>query len=139
MLEISKTADNLIGVLIELAAARTADPHQLAARLGISRAPVQRLLVTLLTRDLVVRSNGRAPAVLFLPIPIASARSRSRVQRPLHRAVTPVAEQLSADLGETVVFQIIDDRRLIVLVEVFPRRDVALQVRHEIGSRSDIA
>lgn len=133
MTEISKTADKAVSILCQLAEMEVATPQQLAVRTGVNRTVAQRLLTTLLARDFVTRQDGEyAPAYRVRQL-------AEMVQPRLRRAVEPQANQLSANTGETVVFQILDGKDLIVLIEATQMRDVSLHVRHEVASRSPIA
>ncbi len=129
MSEVSKTADKLLAVLFELRDGKYASPQQISSRVQLNRTVTQRLLTTLLARGYVVRRDG-AYALSRRIATLADA-----VQRPVRAIVDPVVEDLSRQLGETVVFQILDGADAVVLSESYQQRSTSLQARHEIGSR----
>lgn len=129
-MEISKTADKALVILSELSELGTATPQRLASRTGINKSVVQRLLATLFARGFVTRLNGEYSLAHRL-------RSLARGVQPRLR---PIAErctgELSTSITETVVFQILDGTRVVVLAES-PRSEAGqLHVRHEVGAHS---
>ncbi len=133
MSEASKTADKALAMLQAMSDGELVSPQQLARRMGINRTVAQRLLTTLLARGYIVRADGEY-ALSQRVATLADA-----VQRPLRAVVDPVVTELSQQLRETVVFQVLDGTETVVLQEAYWARDTALQVRHEIGSRSPAA
>jgi DNA-binding IclR family transcriptional regulator len=132
MSQISKTADKALAALQALGAGDPLTPAQLSLRIGENRTVSQRLLTTLLERGFVARDHGAYTL---------SAKVRSladAVQPTLRNAVSPHVSSLSKETGETVVFQIRDGGQAVVLEQHFQNESVALQVRHDIGSRSPL-
>lgn len=133
MSDISKTADRALAVLVELSDGEPATPQRLAARTGLNRTVVQRLLTTLVARGFVTRDTGT-----YMLSPRVRRLSEG-VQPGLRRVVRPLDAALSRRTSETVVFQVVDGDQVVVLDESVPRRpDAALQVRHQVGSRSPL-
>lgn len=132
MSETSKTADRVLAILIELAAAGPSTPQQLALRMGANRTVTQRLLTTLLTRGFVRRAGGEYSLDERVRTLAAAVQPELRLA-----AVRPV-DALSRKLGETAVLQIADGDGVVVLHEAIQVRSVSLQVRHDIGSRSPL-
>lgn len=133
MSEMSKTADNALAVLVELAESGASTPQKLAARLKMNRTVVQRLLVTLAARGFVTRLEGEytlSPRV---------GRLAAAVQPGLRRAAAPHVAALSARTDETVVLQVLDGDSAVVVAEVVQPAGMALQARHTVGSRSPLA
>ncbi|WP_350351662.1 helix-turn-helix domain-containing protein [Microbacterium sp. A8/3-1] len=132
MKEISKTADRALDILVELRDGEPATPQQLSRRISANRTVVQRLLMTLLARGFVVKTGGEyalAPRMSRLADAVAP-RLRAASQRSLLA--------LGRKVSETVVLQIVDGDDIVVLVEAVPTSEIALQVRHGVGSRSSM-
>lgn len=130
MSETSKTADNAIDVLFAMRDGEPAAPQHIARRLGINRTVAFRLLTTLHARGYVTREGGEYTLSRRI------AQLADQVQPRLRRVVEPIVAELSRQLEETVVFQILDGQEAVVLAESFSPRSTALQARHEVGSRN---
>ncbi|HWH25974.1 MAG TPA: helix-turn-helix domain-containing protein [Pseudolysinimonas sp.] len=130
MTEISKTADKALAILVELADGEAATPQQISLRLGVNRTVVQRLLMTLLAREFVVRSRGE-----YMLAPRITRLSAS-VYQTERAAVKAHGVQLSKKLGETVVLQVPDGVDVVVLEEFIQNQRLSIQVRHDVASRS---
>lgn len=132
MSEISKTADQALRVLVEVATRGPRTPAELARLLGLNRTVVHRLLATLHGRGLVAREGaGYVPGAILL-------RMADRVEPQLRRASRPAIVQLAGRVGETVVLHVADGDDAVVLDQVVPDGNV-VRVEHEIGSRHRLA
>ncbi|QUY63179.1 IclR family transcriptional regulator [Gulosibacter molinativorax] len=132
MSEISKTADKALNLLLALEG-RSLTAPELTAITGMNRTVVRRLLQTLLSRDLIRREGSR------FQLSGRMRRLASAVYPELRRAARPAAEALMRELGETVVFQIVDGSAMVVLLELLHGRGTGMLVRHEVGSRSGMS
>jgi IclR family transcriptional regulator, acetate operon repressor len=117
--------------LISQSKSQTLGVTEIAARLGLSKTVVQRLLVSLTRRDLAVqdattRRYALGPGVLLLGVNyLEHADLRALARHEL--------EALSAGYDETATLSIrVDDTR-IYLDQVTPSREVVMSVR--IGTR----
>lgn len=128
--EQSKTAAKALDILTAMSDGQPVTPQRLALQMGLNRTVTQRLLTTLIARGFVRKNDGQY---------VLSHRVRLLGEAVLPRlchAVNPEVAALSAVTGETVVFQIPDGDDVVVLAEDYQRRGVAVQVRHEVGSKS---
>lgn len=130
--EISKTADKALLILIALGEESPATPLELSRRTGMNRTVTQRLLMTLALRGFVTGTDGRYTLASRIRT-IADA-----VQPELRRVVDAHADELAAQLHETVVVQVLDGDAVVVLHESRPATRFALQARHEVASRSPL-
>jgi DNA-binding IclR family transcriptional regulator len=131
MPEISKTVDQALAVLTELAEAGPLTPTELAQRLHLNRTVVHRLLVTLHQRGFVARhEGGYVPGAAILQI-------ADEVLPSLRAAATRVMVSLRDQLDETVVLYVADGNDQVVLHQCVAASHV-LRVEHQIGSRSHL-
>jgi DNA-binding IclR family transcriptional regulator len=128
--EQSKTAAKVLDILAAMSNADPVTPQRLALQMGLNRTVTQRLLTTLLARGFVRKHDGQY---------VISSRVRALGEAVLPRlcqVVNPEVASLSAQTGETIVFQVPDGDDVVVLAEDYQRRGVGIQVRHEVGSKS---
>lgn len=123
--EISKTADQALVLLSAVAEDQPVTATRLCRRLGMNRTIAHRLLTTLHERGFV-RRIGEQYAVGATVLHLAQ-----RVEPLLRDVAFPVLERLSADLGETVVLQVVDGAKVVILSQVIGRRHV-VRVEHNL-------
>jgi IclR family transcriptional regulator, KDG regulon repressor len=132
MAETSKTADQALVVLIELAEHGALTAAELARRLGMNRTVVHRLLSTLHERGFVSRQEeGYVPGAVLV-------RMAERVQPELRAAAAATMRAVARDVGETVVMHVPDGDDAVVLQQVVGDGHV-LRVQHVIGSRHSLS
>lgn len=131
-MEISKTADHALAILVSLGEDQPCTPAQLARAMGLNRTVVHRLLATLHQRGFVLRQgDGYVLGTALL-------RLAEHVQPALASHGRAVATQLSSQVGETVVIHAQDGNEAVVLLQAVSTRNV-VRVEHEIGSRHSLA
>lgn len=128
MAEISKTADQALAVLSELADAGPMTASGLSRSLQLNRTVIHRLLATLHRRGYVVRHGDT-----YAPGPVL-VRIAQSVQPELRAAAAQVMRALTARTGETVVLHIHDGDNAVVLDQVVGAGHV-LRVEHRVGSQ----
>ena len=126
--EISKTADQALGVLSELADAGPMTAAEVSRSLNLNRTVVYRLLTTLQRRGYVVRHGDT-----YSPGPML-VRIAETVEPELRAAAAQVMRGLAEQTGETVVLHIQDGDDAVVLEQVVGTGHV-LRVQHRVGSR----
>jgi IclR family transcriptional regulator, KDG regulon repressor len=128
MAEISKTADQALAILIAVAEHQPVPVAGLCRELGMNRSVAHRLLTTLRQRGFVRRVGDDyvlGPAL---------ARLASQAAPTLRQAAEPVMEGLAADVGETIVLQVIDGEQAIILAQAIGRRHVVRVEQNLIAS-----
>ncbi len=132
MAEISKTLDDGLRVLAELAESGPLTASEVGRRLGLHRTVAYRLLVTLQQRGFVTRQDdGYLPGAALLEI-------AERVQPALRAAATRLITELRDEIGETVILSVAEgDHSAVVDESVAVSRDM-LRVVHGIGSRTPL-
>ena len=118
MAEISKTADHALTLLTAVSEYQPVTAAELCRRLSMNRTVAHRLLVTLRQRGFVRRIGEEyalGPAALHI------AR---RVEPTLRDAALPVMQRLCAEVGETVVLQVVDGDQAVILAQVIASRHV---------------
>lgn len=132
MAEISKTLDDGLRVLLELAESGPRTATELGRRLGLHRTVAYRLLVTLQQRGFVThQDDGYLPGAVLLEI-------AERVQPALRAAATRVITGLRDEIEETVILSVMDgDDATVVDESVATSRDM-LRVVHGIGTRTPL-
>lgn len=120
MTERSKTVDGAIAVLAALARDGPGSATDLAARTGLNRTALYRLLGSLEAGHLVLRGPDGAWKLGAGLLELAA-----RVERDLRRAARPLLEQLASDFGETAVLSIPDGDDVIAV-------DQAVGERHPV-------
>jgi len=118
MPETSKTADQALALLTAVSEYQPVTAGELCRRLSMNRTIAYRLLATLHQRGFVRRAGERyvlGPAVAHLV---------SRVEPALRDAARPVMRQLCAEVGETVVLQVVDGDQAVILDQVIARQHV---------------
>lgn len=126
-MEIAKTADQALIILLALGNGRAQTPTELAAATGLNRTVVHRLLATLHARGFTQR-HGEAYAVGPALVQLAAQ------YEPALRAVAhPVMAELSAQLGETVILAVVDGQEAVVVDQVIATNLV--RVQYDLGYR----
>lgn len=128
MPEISKTADQALLLLTELAERGPSSTTELSRALGINRTVAHRLIGTLLKRGYVRREGDR-----YVPGPMV-LKVAEGVAPALRAAAQPVMDRLAAESGETVVLHVPDHDQAAVVAQSLGTRHL-VRVEHAIGSR----
>jgi IclR family KDG regulon transcriptional repressor len=131
MAETSKTVDQALAVLVELADTGPLTTTEVARRLGLNRTVVYRLLTTLHRRGFVVRKEH---GYLLGPMLLSLAEA---VQPALRAATRSTMAALRDETGETVVLYIPDGDEHVVIHQAASTTQV-LRVEHKIGSRTPL-
>lgn len=132
MAEISKTLDDGLRVLMELAEFGPLTATELGRRLGLHRTVAYRLLVTLHQRGFVARrEDGYLPGAVLLEI-------AQQVQPVLRVAASRVIKELRDEIEETVILSVIDGDDAMVVDESVAASRELLRVVHGIGARGPL-
>lgn len=118
MPETSKTAGHALALLSAVAELQPVTAAELCRRLSMNRTIAYRLLTTLRQRGFVRRIGEEyalGPAALQLAEQVAPA---------LRAAALPVMQRLCAELGETVVLQVVDGHQAVILAQVIAAHHV---------------
>lgn len=132
MAEISKTADQALTVLLEVAERGPMTPATLARSLSMNRTVAHRLMATLHQRGFITRQEDGYVAGAVL------VRLAESVQPELRARARATMRRLAADVGETIVLHIRDGGDAVVLDQIVPHQHV-VRVQHDIGSRHPLA
>jgi IclR family transcriptional regulator, KDG regulon repressor len=128
MPEISRTADQALGVLLAVSEHGPVTASRLTRLLGINRTVVNRLLSTLRGRGFVIRAaDGYVLGAILL-------RMAGHVAPALRDAALPVMERLSEATQETVVLQVPDGSDVVVVAQTLGTAHL-VRVEHRLGSR----
>lgn len=130
-MEISKTADQALVVLLCLAERGPQAPIELARATGLNRTVVHRLLATLHARGFVVKRGDR-----FGPGP-ALLRLAGQFEPTLRAAARSVMGELSGRLGETLVLAVREDAQVVVVEQAVAAGHL-VRVQYELGYRHAI-
>lgn len=128
--EISKTADQALVLLLCLAERGAQTPVELARVTGLNRTVVHRLLATLHARGFVVKrgdSFGPGPVLL---------RLADQFEPTLRAVARGVMAELSDRLGETLVLAVREDAHVVIVEQVVAGHLV--RVQYELGYRHAI-
>lgn len=118
MAEISKTADLALTLLTAVSEYQPVTAAELCRRLAMNRTVAHRLLATLRQRGFVRRIGEEyalGPATLHIA---------QRVEPTLRDAALPVMRRLCAEVGETVVLQVVDGDQAVILAQVIASQHV---------------
>jgi IclR family transcriptional regulator, acetate operon repressor len=129
--EISKTADEALQVLLELGRAGGRTPAELARALNLNRTVVHRQLATLAARGFV-RRTGSDPVYVLGAAVLELAQS---VEPAIRSVALPVMRDLAADTAETVLLctpNLSTDPCVTVLDQVIAERHV-VRVAYRLG------
>ncbi len=126
-MEISKTADNALVVLIAIADG-SSTASSIARTTGLNRTVVHRMLATLHARGFARRAGGE---YLVGPAMLRFAQSIDVVLRGTAR---PHMVELSESTGETVILSVRDQYDALVVEQVVGRKHPT-RVEQELGSR----
>ena len=130
MPEISKTADHALALLMAVSEHQPVTAAELCRRLSMNRTIAHRLLATLRQRGFVRRIGERyalGPAALHIA---------QRVEPVLRDAAVPVMRRLCAEVGETVVLQVVDGDQAVILAQVIASQHVVRVEQNLIASHS---
>jgi len=128
VVEISKTADQALKVLLAVSENGPHTPAQLARDLKMNRTVIHRLLATLHQRGFVIRQDdGYVPGTILI-------RIAEHVQPELRARGRAAMLRLAEDVHESVVMHIRDGDDAVVLDQVVSDMHV-VRVEHKIGSR----
>jgi DNA-binding IclR family transcriptional regulator len=130
--EISKTADNALRVLVQLAESGPTSAAQLSRSLRLTRTAAARLLATLHARGFVSRD-----ATGLYQLGAVLAWLGQRTQPLIRAAALPAMERLSRQTGETIVLWILDGPGAVATDQVVG--DINLvRVQYPVGSRAPL-
>jgi DNA-binding IclR family transcriptional regulator len=129
--EISKTADQALVLLLCLADRGTQTPIELARATGLNRTVVHRLLATLHGRGFVVKRGDR-----FGPGPVL-LRLAGQFEPALRAVARGVMAELSDRLGETLVLAVREDAQVVIVEQVVAAGHL-VRVQYELGYRHAI-
>lgn len=128
MTEISKTADHALALLSAVSEHQPVTAAELCRHLSMNRTIAHRLLATLHQRGFVRRIGEEyalGPAAL---------RIAQRVEPALRDAALPVMRRLCADVGETVILQVVDGDQAVILAQVIASHHVVRVEQNLIAS-----
>lgn len=126
-METAKTADQALLILLQLGSGHPQTPTELAAATGLNRTVVHRLLATLHARGFTQR-YGETYAV-----GPALVRLAAQYEPALRAVAHPIMADLSAELNETVILTVPDDREAVVIDQVIAANLV--RVQYDLGYR----
>lgn len=128
-MEIAKTADQALVVLLWLADHGPQTPSEAAAGTGLNRTVVHRLLATLHGRGFVYRHGdqyGIGPAVV---------RLAERFLPALRAVAQPVMERFAEKLGETLALSVRDGDQVTLAAQVVPANGRLVHVAFPVDYR----
>ena len=120
-----QSVDRALTVLEILAKRGVAGVTEIAVELGVHKSTASRLVAVLESRGFVEQLSDRGK--YRLGFGIARLAGALTVHRDLAHAGRPASEALAADLGETVDVAILDEGRVINVLEVRGAGAVAVQ------------
>jgi DNA-binding IclR family transcriptional regulator len=128
MPETSKTADHALALLTAVSEHQPVTAGELCRLLAMNRTIAARLLATLHQRGFVRRVGAE------YTLGPAAIRLAHQVEPALRGAALPVMRRLCAEVGETVVLQVIDGDQVVILEQVIASHHV-VRVEHNLIAR----
>ncbi|MGP3920851.1 IclR family transcriptional regulator [Nonomuraea sp. 10N515B] len=127
-MEIAKTADQALVVLLHLAEHGASAPAEIARATGLNRTVVHRLLATLHGRGFVLKRGER-----FAVGPVA-ARVAGAFQPELRATARAALAAVADAVGETLVFAVPDGTEAVVADQVVSRNRL-VRAQYDLGFR----
>ncbi|MCV7281027.1 IclR family transcriptional regulator [Mycolicibacterium flavescens] len=120
-----QSVDRALLVLEIIAAAGQAGVTEIAAELGVHKSTVSRLIAALEARGYVEQVTGRGK--YRLGFSITRLARAGGAQLDLVKVSQDVCDDLCAELGETTNLAILDEDRIVNIVEAIGPAEIALQ------------
>lgn len=120
-----QSVDRALQVLEIIATRGQAGVTEIAAELGVHKSTVSRLIAVLEARGYVEQLSDRGK--YRLGFSIARLARSSSAHTSLARQSQPACDALAAEVGETANLALLDDRRIVNIVEASPVAEVAVR------------
>lgn len=130
-MEISKTADQALVLLLRIADQGAQTPVELARTTGMNRTVVHRLLATLQGRGFVFRRGDR------YALGAALMRMAGQFEPELRAVARGVMTELAEQLHETLVLAVREDDQVVIVEQVAGAHHL-VRVQYELGYRHPI-